>query len=476
MRRARPTAWTPFPQGSDVTQQLPSSRVSRRELLKAGAVVALGHRLPALRARDQAGVVGDRLRVTAIDVHEISVPYVDFQAYELGHFYGPTRRVVYVVRTNTGLMGLGEGHAVEPEATREKYLGTNPFDWVGDETSLALGMAMYDLMGQAAGVPAYKLFGQRQRAWVPVACWTVSTNPQRMAKAVKEYAARGYQWLKYHLSPFENVLDQMRAMQEVAPRGFRIHHDFTMGGTDDHVAELLEKISQFEIAGGFEDPLPEKDIGGYAELRARCRLPIYYHHAPLGASFETLQRGADGYILGHSTIGAAIRRAGLFAQLEIPFSLQNVGGTITRAATVHMQAAFKTAWLHFNSDTESWSDDVTRERLEPVRGLVRVPEKPGLGVSLDPEALDRLKNLVLPPQPRWIMRSICDSGSGPVQMCNLVDPRDSLFLVRPDKRRLVTLGYADPIRSEYWDPDGSEEFTTMVRRLETEGMVLEPSK
>ena len=49
-----------------------------------------------------------------------------------------------------------------------------PFDWVGDETSLPLGTAMYDLMGQAAGVPVYKLFGQRYRKWVPVACWTVS--------------------------------------------------------------------------------------------------------------------------------------------------------------------------------------------------------------------------------------------------------------------------------------------------------------
>jgi L-alanine-DL-glutamate epimerase-like enolase superfamily enzyme len=448
--------------------------MSRRDLLRAGALLAFGHRLPALRARERAGHAGDQLRVTAIEPHEISVPYVDFQAYELGHFYGPTRRVVYVVRTNTDLIGLGEGHSLEAEAVREKYLGSNPFDWVGDETSLALGMAMYDLMGQAAGVPVYKLFGQRHRAWIPVACWTVSTHPERMAKAVREYAARGYTWLKYHLSPFENVVDQMRAMQAVAPPGFRIHHDLTMGGTDDHVFELLEKISAFDIAGGFEDPLPEKDIAGYAELRQKCRLPIYYHHAPLGASLETLQRAADGYILGHSTIGNVLRRAGLFAQLELPFSLQNVGGTITRAFTTHMQAAFKTAWLHFNSDTESWSADVVRERLDPVRGLVRVPERPGLGLTLDPEALERLESLNLPAQPRWILRSTYASPAQGSRMFHLVDPKDSLFLVRPDKRRLVTLGYADPISTDYWDPDGTPEFAAMFRRLEAEGMVLEP--
>ena len=41
---------------------------------------------------------------------------------------------------------------------------------------------MYDLMGKAAGVPVYKLFGQKYRSWVPMASWTVSTHPRRMAQ------------------------------------------------------------------------------------------------------------------------------------------------------------------------------------------------------------------------------------------------------------------------------------------------------
>ena len=46
---------------------------------------------------------------------------------------------------------------------------------------------MYDLMGQAVGVPVYKLFGQRYRAWVSVGSWTVSTNPDRMVETVEHY-------------------------------------------------------------------------------------------------------------------------------------------------------------------------------------------------------------------------------------------------------------------------------------------------
>lgn len=450
-----------------------SRGISRRGFLAGAASLAAAHALPTpslLRAQDRAQAAHGALRVTEIEAHEIMVPYKDWIAYELNHYYGPTRRTIYVVRTNSDLIGLGESGSRESDAVLAQYIGTNPFDWIGDETSLGLGIAMYDLMGQAAGVPVHKLFGKKYRSWVPAASWTVSTHPRRMASAVQKYAARGFTWMKYHLSPFENVIDQMEAMQAVAPRGFRIHHDLTMGGTDDHPLELLEKISAFPIAGCFEDPLPEKDIDGYAELRRRCRLPILYHHAPLGAGLETLRRAADGYILGHAPIGEAMRHAGLFALLEIPFSLQNVGGMITRTMTLHMQAAFKTAYQHFNSDTETWKDDVVKEKYEPVNGLIRVPEKPGLGLTLDPEKLEKLKSLELDAQPKWILRTRYNNGT---MLYNLADPADSLFMVRPDKRRLVTLGYDQPLKTDYWDPDGTHAFQHMFQRLEKEGMVLE---
>ena len=161
-----------------------------------------------------------------------------------------------------------------------------------------------------------------------------------MAEAVREYAALGYTWMKYHLSPFENVMDQTEAMQAAAPKGFRIHYDFTMHGTDDHMPELLDKLERFPVAGCFEDPLPPGDIQGYIELRKRSRLPVVLHHFPTNATYEVLMKPADAYMLGHQVIGEAVRRAGLFAADNSPFMLQNVGGNITRAMTAHMMAAF----------------------------------------------------------------------------------------------------------------------------------------
>jgi L-alanine-DL-glutamate epimerase-like enolase superfamily enzyme len=329
---------------------------------------------------------------------------------------------------------------------------------------------MYDLMGQAAGVPVYQLFGQKQRAWVPVGSWTVSTHPQHMAEAVKRYAEAGYTWLKYHLSPFENVFDQTEAMQAVAPPGFKIHYDFTMHGTDDHMPELLDKLAEYPVAGCFEDALPPGDIEGHIDLRRRSKLPIVLHHFPMGATYEVLMQPADIYMIGHAKIGDAQRKAGLFAAAGKPFMLQNVGGGITRAMVVHMMAAFPTATFHCHNDYETWATDVVKERLDPINGFVRVPEKPGLGLTLDRDELERLKNLPLPSQDKWIIKSRFKNGT---RMFNIADPDNSIFMVRPDHKKLIPMSYAAPIETEYWDDDGSDEYRELFRRIEREGIVLE---
>ena len=87
-------------------------------------------------------------------------------------------------------------------------------------------------------------------------------------------------------------------MEAVAPAGFKVHYNLTMGGTDDHIPELLDKLSRYRIAGCFEDPLPGEDIEGYIEFCQRSTLPIVLHHFPMGASYEVWMNPADAYMHG----------------------------------------------------------------------------------------------------------------------------------------------------------------------------------
>jgi len=116
---------------------------SRRQLMALAAgslgVASLARRM------DAADAV-----VTEIEVHQITPDYEDWIAYQLNHHFGPQHRSVYVAHTKNGLVGLGDG-IHETEEIVKKYIGSNPFDWIGDETSLPLAMAMYDLMARSPG-------------------------------------------------------------------------------------------------------------------------------------------------------------------------------------------------------------------------------------------------------------------------------------------------------------------------------------
>ena len=454
------------------------SELNRRHFLSAGAGGLVAGSLlarswsAAQAARQKSNAAHGPLKITEIEVHHGVTPdYRDWLAYELSHYYGgPGARTVYVVHTDNGLYGLGEG-GPEPPDVIDRYKGTSPFDWVGDETSIPMAKAMYDLMGKAAGVPVYKLFGQRYRRWVPVGAWSVSTHPAQMADTVKRYADLGYTWLKYHLSPFENVFDQLDAMQRVAPPGFKVQFDLTRFHHYGHNPDLVERMAAYPICGCFEDPLETRDIDGYIDLRRRIRVPILIHGSRIEYSFDVLRRAADGYIVGHHKLGLIMRRAGLFAAAGVPFMIQWVGGHITRAMTTHMQAAFKAASLHFHCDAEIFTEDVVRERLEPINGFLRVPEAPGLGVTLDRDALEKLKQNKPPRQGTFILKTRFDNGT---MMYNVGDPKNAHFMVLPNSRKLIPFSFDAPISTEYWDDDGSAEYRAMSQRLETEKMVLLP--
>ena len=454
-----------------------NTHTNRRQFLTTGAIgltssLAMVQPWKAvMAAKKTSDSVHGPLTITDIEKHVIHPNYVDWHHYKLNHYYGPNKRTIYVVHTNKGFYGLGEG-SNEPQEVLDKYIGTSPFDWVGDETSIPMAKAMYDLMGKAAQVPVYKLFGQRYRRWVPVGSWTVSTHPSAMAEAVEKYSAMGYTWMKYHLSPFENVFDQLEAMERVAPKGFKLLFDLTRFHHYGHNADLVERISRSPIAGCFEDPLDPTDIDDYIDLRKSIRLPIIIHGSKIQYTFDVLRQAADGYIIGHHKLGIVMRRAGLFAAANVPFMIQWVGGQITRAMTTHMQAAFKTATLPFHSDAETWKTDVVRvkERLEPVNGFLRVPEGPGLGVTLDREALEQLKQNRPPEQPPYILRTRFKNGT--IMYYLMRPPKTSHFMVLPHRWRLIPLSFDSPLSTDYWDDDGTPEYRAMFKRLEAEEMVL----
>lgn len=145
-------------------------------------------------------------------------------------------------------------------------------------TTLPMNMAMYDLMGQVLGQPAWKLIGLKVRDRIPVAAWTVSQQPKNMVVEVEHAVRQGYRWLKYHVDEIQNVVDQTAAMQEVVPRNFKVLSDFNANSTLEAVAPVVKQLEPCSVAGRIEDPIVASNAEGWRTLHEIGSLPIIDGH------------------------------------------------------------------------------------------------------------------------------------------------------------------------------------------------------
>ena len=400
--------------------------------------------------------------ITDIEVHLIHPRLQDFNAADIVRYHGSTfqARTIFVMHTDIGLQGLGEtlGPVSNIDQLRERYIGTNPFDWVNSEIDLPLNMATYDLMGKSLNVPAWKLMGHKVRSWVPVCAWTVALEPKAMAEEVKQAVQGGYRWIKFHTGEVQNVIDQTEAMQEVAPAGFKIHYDFNANSDSYTMRPILSELEKFTVAGRFEDVVEAVDEDGYRMLREHSSLPIIVHHGPP----EFMIKGiVDGYMAGHAPIGSALKASAVAEMTKTPFMLQQCGGFINRAFLAHQVAVMRMATIDHVDICHLWKEDVTVQSLGVVSGSVQVPEGPGLGVELDRNKLERCINEPFEPPPSLVRVSHGDGLKVYVRHNpNLPGCNDNLRFY--DRLHGFSVpgpepSYANKVVCDFWEGDDNPE-------------------
>ncbi len=456
---------------------------NRREFLAAlagGAGLGLltpGHLSAALLTG--ARRLRDQLKITGIDRYELYLPYHEFNGESLFRYHGYRIQATTVIllQTNVGLVGAGESWGVYDVTNeqRTKYIGSSPFDWIGARSDLPFNMAMYDLMGKFLDVPAWKLIGEKVRDRIPVAAWTVSQTPEMMAAEIEQAAALGYTWLKYHIDEVQNVVDQTRAMQQVAPSGFRVHYDFNMNRRREDIEPVLDALKAFPLVGRIEDPIDSDRPDDWRDFCDSYDWPIVAHHAPL----EFIINGAaDGYMAGHAPLGHAMQVAAVAEQMQKSLMLQQAGSYINQAFLAHEAAVFPTATMDHVNLAELWTEHVTNEAMPITNGSIDVPNGPGLGVTVD---IDKLTHLAKAPRPQpkpFLVRIMYERGPTIVARH---DP--SLSGHTDDMRFLKRLlgepipgpapGYMNPVRTEWWSDPDDPAFQTAWKATENRKYILQ---
>lgn len=278
----------------------------------------------------------------------------------------------------------------------------------------ALEVAMLDLQGQLVGAPLVDLLGGKVRDAVPYSAylffkhaehierpyppdaWGEGISPaQIVAQARRMIALYGFRSIKLKGGVFEpaHEIACMRALHEALP-GLPLRLDPNANwslATSIAAAPELDELLEY-----YEDPTP--GLAGMAELAKHTRLPLATNMVI--TTLEDFRRGAgsgavkvllsDHHYWGGLRVTQTLARMCALWDLGLSMHSNSHLG-ISLIAMTHIAASIPN--LTYACDTHyPWQEEEVIEggRIRFEDGAVRVPEAPGLGVTLDRSRLAEL--------------------------------------------------------------------------------------
>lgn len=317
-----------------------------------------------------------------------------------------TRVQALVTPRQTGSEFLGEQISLAP--------GTHVSKTVAKVVS-AFEVAMLDLQGQLANAPVVDLLGGAARASVPFSAylfykyaehvdkpyapdvWGEAVTPdQLVAQARRMIDAYGFKSIKLKagaLSPEQEAQGLLALAKAFPGAPLRIDPNANWSvATSLRIVEELRGVLEY-----YEDPAPGLD--GMAEVARQCDVPLATNMVVTDyAEFaDNVRRGCPvRIVLSDHHYWGGLRTTQQLSRLCQTFDLglsmhSNSHLGISLVAMVHLAASVP--HLSYACDTHyPWQDDEVIEggRLSFEDGSLRVPRTPGLGVTIDREALARL--------------------------------------------------------------------------------------
>ncbi len=352
-------------------------------------------------------------------------------------------RAIVEVATDAGLAGLGETYADEQHlaalhAAARAITGADVYHTeeiyrrvqaiAAPETMIASGLighsaatdrvfspfevACLDIQGKAAGRPVADLLGGAARDRVPFSAylfykwaghpgaepddWGEALDPDAIvAQAKRMTDAYGFTAIKLKggVFPPAQEIEAVRALREAFP-GHPLRLDPNAAWTPYtslKVARELDGVLEY-----LEDPTP--GIDGMAAVAGQAPMPlatnmcvVAFAHIPAAVRANAVQ-----VILSDHHYWGGLRRSQALATICETFGIglsmhSNSHLGISLAAMVHLAAAVPN--LSYACDTHwPWKteDVVAGTPFTFQGGSLAVPQGPGLGVDLDPDALARL--------------------------------------------------------------------------------------
>lgn len=266
----------------------------------------------------------------------------------------------------------------------------------------AVQTALLDAKLRTAGLPlAAHLGAVRDRVPAGVSVGIMDSIPE-LLEAVEGYLAEGYLRIKLKIQPGWDVAPVRAVRERFGDILLQVDANTAYTLAD---ARHLAKLDPFELLL-MEQPLPEDDIRGHAELARQVRTPIC-----LDESITSARAAADAIALGAtSVVNIKPGRVGGYLEARRVHDVCAANGVpvwvggmletgIGRAANVALAAL---PGCVLPGDTSASDRYFRRDVTAPfvlADGHLPVPTGPGIGVDPDPDALAEVTTAT-----EWIAR------------------------------------------------------------------------
>jgi L-alanine-DL-glutamate epimerase-like enolase superfamily enzyme len=345
------------------------------------------------------------------------VPLTSHAAYYMadGKTCDTVETAVLAVETDTGLTGWGEvcpiphylpayARGVAPALTElaPVLLGADP---IGPEALMAraeqhlpdhryaksaLDIALWDLTGQAAGLPLYALLGGRRQTDMPLYHSITCIAPDNMAEIAREAFATGIRQFQVKLGAsgdWQTDAERLIKVREAVGPGPLVYGDWNCGATTLDATRTARAVQHLDIM--LEQPCAT--IAECAQVRHATGLPMKLDETAhdTASLLEGAQKGCmDAVAIKLSKFGGlspARRARDLCEVLGAKMCVECTWGSdIVTAALLHLAASTAPNRLLNTCDLSGY----VGPRLAPdgpsrQNGRIAPPEGPGLGVSPD---------------------------------------------------------------------------------------------
>ncbi|MDN3295803.1 enolase C-terminal domain-like protein [Streptomyces ficellus] len=331
-----------------------------------------------------------------VRVHTDDGPTGVAEAPPRPYTYGETQESIVAVIDKIFAPQITGLSALEREAVHERLDRT-----VGNPTAkAALDMALWDILGQAAGMPVSGLLGGYTKRMRVSHMVGFAPAERMVAEAERVRDTHGITTFKVKVGrrPYTDDVEACRALRDALGPQAELYIDGNRGWTASEAARALREMADLGLTFA-EELCPADDVLGRRWLVAQSPIPFIADESATRAAEVTRE------LLGGSATAISIKtaRTGFTASQRVLHQCEGLGvevlmgnqidgqiGTLCSVAfgAAHRSSAQRAGEL---SNFLDMSDDLLTEPLSITDGTLRLREGAGLGIDIDPDKLARYR-------------------------------------------------------------------------------------